>query len=126
MKITLFPALIMMAFLLHPMISLAQQTEGAPATAVSIEKKAEKQTRWITNYLRLDKETTGLLYSLQLSYLMQTDSVRVKNTDMLDNRDVYSQLAETRKLRIQSILTPEQYVQYTRMFEKERKKRHTP
>lgn len=122
MKNILLHFVLIIVFIINPGTSFARQTDSIPSTPVSLEQKAWKQTRWLANYLKLTDETTQMIYTIQLKYLSRIDSVRSINTEMLDKRDVYLQIEVNKNRELQLILSPEQYVNYLQMFEKEKKK----
>jgi len=123
MKKSLYFVLIAIWFMaVHPSPGNAQLIERKLPENYSAEKQAEGQTRWMTRELKLDSNLSKKVYAINLKYINRTDSTRLVNTALADNRNIYLSLTQSKRAELQSILTSEQYSKYLSVFENALKK----
>jgi len=106
----------------HPSPGNAQMVERKLPENYSAEKQAEGQTRWMTRQLKLDDNLAKKVHEINLKYINRTDSTRLANTALADNRNIYLSISQSKRAELQAILTPEQYSKYLSVFENALKK----
>ena len=100
----------------------AQETENPSAQKYPVEVQAHGITRWMTNYLNLDKAQSIEFNAIYLKYLKQTDTVRVTTNATIDKKESLLQISNNKQTELQTILTPEQYTKYSALYENAEKK----
>jgi len=101
---------------------IAQEKVYKPLPKMTVEQTAERQANWMSKKFKLDDKTAKLVYSIQLKYLIQTDSIVAMTKSYPEKRTDHGLIFINKSAELKTILTPEQYDQYLAIFDSRRDK----
>ena len=105
-------------FVLVSVVAMAQQ--GRPRRTPA--ERAERQTRWMRDNLRLSKEQDDKVYGIILHYAQEADKVRMEpkgREKKMDRQDMMI----GRETELKQVLSPDQYSKYIAHLEEMKQRR---
>lgn len=82
----------------------SQETRNLTRQRTTSERAAEGQTKWMINYLQLDKSLYDIIYKINLKYQTISDSIHFTNTIISAKQETYLQCAESRNEELKKVL----------------------